>query len=411
MTTREFSEQFDVLYNNVTSNQAPGLNEYEKSVFLTKAQSQLVIEYFNNRVDSVGGGFDGSQKRQYDFSSILRTETLFEINTFKERITDLEKLDRRSKVFLFPENYFLAVNEIVEDDLYQYSVIPIDYSEYQRLMLKPYSYPVKKGAWRIITDKKNCNSWQLYINDAGRLAVPEDSLNSTKTDYTFLSSWADQKRNLSVQISCVEKSVENIILNNTDFPVRNNNSIIFEGKNSSYCKLTLYGSWENNSLTYGVVALLEASSSLDDEEVVEELQEACRQYNIQDKDTTFAKAAQHVDCFAKLTAPSHFENFSDTDKQGMSFTTSVKSVLMAELIGKFTGDITYKLRYVKNLTPIVLDNLAEGVKIDGVSQRTECELPVETHQEILERAVTLAKIAWAGSTSTQVAAEQQRNNR
>ena len=68
MTTQEFSNEFDVLYNNIMSNQAPGLNEYEKSVFLTKAQSQLVNEYFNNRTDGFGGGgFDGSQKRQYDF--------------------------------------------------------------------------------------------------------------------------------------------------------------------------------------------------------------------------------------------------------------------------------------------------------------------------------------------------------
>ncbi len=33
----EFSSEFDVLYNNITSNQAPGLDDYEKSVFLTKA--------------------------------------------------------------------------------------------------------------------------------------------------------------------------------------------------------------------------------------------------------------------------------------------------------------------------------------------------------------------------------------
>ena len=46
MTSEEFSNQFDVLYNNITSNQAPGLNEYEKSVFLTKAQSEIVKNYF-----------------------------------------------------------------------------------------------------------------------------------------------------------------------------------------------------------------------------------------------------------------------------------------------------------------------------------------------------------------------------
>jgi len=37
MTTTEFSNEFDILYNNVMSNKAPGLEGYEKSVFLTKA--------------------------------------------------------------------------------------------------------------------------------------------------------------------------------------------------------------------------------------------------------------------------------------------------------------------------------------------------------------------------------------
>lgn len=35
MNNKEFSREFDILYNNIMSNSAPGLNEYEKSVFLT----------------------------------------------------------------------------------------------------------------------------------------------------------------------------------------------------------------------------------------------------------------------------------------------------------------------------------------------------------------------------------------
>ena len=42
MDIKEFSAEFDILYNNITSNIAPGLTEYEKSVFLTQAQEQLV---------------------------------------------------------------------------------------------------------------------------------------------------------------------------------------------------------------------------------------------------------------------------------------------------------------------------------------------------------------------------------
>lgn len=33
MTCEEFSNEFDILYNNVMSNQAPGLDEYEKKCF------------------------------------------------------------------------------------------------------------------------------------------------------------------------------------------------------------------------------------------------------------------------------------------------------------------------------------------------------------------------------------------
>jgi hypothetical protein len=38
MTNAEFSNEFDVYYNSITSNQAPALDEYEKSVYLNKAQ-------------------------------------------------------------------------------------------------------------------------------------------------------------------------------------------------------------------------------------------------------------------------------------------------------------------------------------------------------------------------------------
>ena len=48
MDIKEFSNEFDVLYNNIMSNQAPGLDEYEKSVFLTKAQNELIKNYFTS---------------------------------------------------------------------------------------------------------------------------------------------------------------------------------------------------------------------------------------------------------------------------------------------------------------------------------------------------------------------------
>lgn len=44
---QEWENGFDLLYQNITSNQAPGLNSYEKSVFLTEAEYAIVIGLYN----------------------------------------------------------------------------------------------------------------------------------------------------------------------------------------------------------------------------------------------------------------------------------------------------------------------------------------------------------------------------
>lgn len=441
MTTQEFSTEFDVLYNNVTSNQAPGLNEYEKSVFLTKAAYQLVNEYFNNRTDGVGGGFDGSQKRQYDFSGLLRTEKLFNVNTFKERIDNTEKLDKRSKVFLFPENYFLAVNEILSDSKYQYSVLPISYSEYQRLMLKPYNFPVKKGAWRIFTDKKNCNYCREYITETN--AYDEEV--NTPIDYIIMTGWADQKRTLQVTIKSVGEDattteedymanngieITQITLKSGEHPkVYVNDDLLYfyteyEGV-YRWTKVTCDGGYSSDHKKYEaevIVNSFDPSEVHDDGDTIELLKRgfALLPYYVanggilSDSDEVY-KVATHVDGFQMCSAPSKFTNFRTVDGNentiGKTFTTKVIQVPMAEIIGKFTGEPEYKLRYVRTLKPIILDDLTNygtDLTIGGITQETQCELPIETHQEILERAVTLAKIAWAGGTAT--TASQKNDN-
>lgn len=415
MTIQEFSTEFDVLYNNVTSNQAPGLNEYEKSVFLTKAQSQLVNEYFNSRTDGFGGGFDGSQKRQYDFSGLVRVERLFDVNTFKERIDDTEKLDRRSKVFLFPQNYFLAVNEILSDEKGQYSVIPLSYVEYQRLMLKPYNFPVKRAAWRILTDRKNCN----YVHEDASGNNVEDL--PTAGDYKIFSTWADQKRGLKVTIKVEATDFTNPIPSPTvtDHFIKYNSTLM-----GIPIQINAGCEWDSSKMNYEVSVVVTFSASdvdkvsdVDDETAIELLKEgfALAKTILGDNwdvyDYEVIKAANHTDGFLNCSAPSKFTTFQD-DINGRTFECSVIQVPMAEIIGKFKGDIQYQLRYIRNLNPIILDDLSNygtDLTIGGVTSETPCTLPEETHQEILERAVTLAKIAWQGGTATQASAQRNDN--
>lgn len=150
MTTQEFSDQFDVLYNNIASNEAPGLDEYEKSVFLTKAQDEVVKNYFNPKSNKLQEGYDGSQKRQIDFSTLTRT---FTVSNFTS-----PTFDNRGSSFSFPANdrIMMIINEKLtverNSNVTTLTVVPIRFDEYDRLMSKPFKRPLKNQAWRLINN-------------------------------------------------------------------------------------------------------------------------------------------------------------------------------------------------------------------------------------------------------------------
>ena len=157
MTTTEFSNQFDLLFNNISSNQAPGLNEYEKSVFLTKAQDEIVKNYFQaeSNGNTVKKGFDDTAIRQMDFSDLIMSKTLEEEN--EEPDVDpralVYKITKDDRVYIIiNESLYLMVNQegkLKVNGIRQ--VVPIKYTEYMRLMSKPFKEPLKNMAWRIIT--------------------------------------------------------------------------------------------------------------------------------------------------------------------------------------------------------------------------------------------------------------------
>ena len=257
MTLDEFSELFDVQYNNITSNQAPGLNEYEKSVFLTKAQDEIIKNYFtaNSKGNNIGQGFDDSAKRQADFSVLMKTascnpatisgSTLVTIKKYTcsdgtdttilygadltftlnggpvmmnngtytvafgrittesgtitvtgfpyasgtlviadETVTSTSgKIDQRSKVYAFPTDVFIIINEVISDISKKkyFQVIPLRYDEYTRLMSKPFKRPLKHQAWRLINSGNVSDG--NYIKCVEIITAPEYD-NSTALTYT-----------------------------------------------------------------------------------------------------------------------------------------------------------------------------------------------------------------------------------
>ena len=144
----EWSLEFDQMYNNITSNQAPGLTEHEKSIFLTRAQEALVKDYLSPKSNALGEGFDDSERRQSDFAYLIKVETKSEVTSSLPT-----KLDARSKVFEYPSDLLVVYNEQIQtgsgSTLKIWDVVPLSYAEYNRLMKKPYKYPLKGLAWRL----------------------------------------------------------------------------------------------------------------------------------------------------------------------------------------------------------------------------------------------------------------------
>ena len=83
MTTLEFSNEFDLLINAYANNNAFGdsydknnlaFDEYEKSIFLTKAQEEIIIDLYNGK-NPFGDSFEKTEEiRRYE-SDLIKTYT------------------------------------------------------------------------------------------------------------------------------------------------------------------------------------------------------------------------------------------------------------------------------------------------------------------------------------------------
>ena len=149
-TVEEWSQAFDLLWNNIFSDKAPGLEEYEKSMFLTLGQEELVKDAFSPKTNALGEGFDDSVRRQSDFLTLISTAT--PVSVASSNVTTAFNNRSTTRYYMYPEEAFLVLNEEVAVEGNYMTVVPLSYEEYARLMMRPYKYPPKGQVWRLITN-------------------------------------------------------------------------------------------------------------------------------------------------------------------------------------------------------------------------------------------------------------------
>lgn len=157
MNRSEFLNQFNLLYNNTTSNQAPDLNCYEISMFLTNGAEELVKNYFSPNSNKLGQGFNDSKKRYIDFSTLIVKKTLANISSLPNPL-DL------STILPAGTSVIAVLDETIKEDSITKVVTTISPDEYSRLLKKPYPLPLKKEIWKVLA-----NNQVTFIGHGGTL--------------------------------------------------------------------------------------------------------------------------------------------------------------------------------------------------------------------------------------------------
>lgn len=134
MILNEFSWEFDVLYNNISNGNAPGVNEYEKSVFLTRAQDQIVTELYTGT--GVSDGFDSSEQIRQYLNSLVKT---ISISENKQTLFNHPTYDITENKVLFILNMYL------KDGNTKIPVFPITYDEYNITIENPFKLNKKRA--------------------------------------------------------------------------------------------------------------------------------------------------------------------------------------------------------------------------------------------------------------------------
>jgi hypothetical protein len=153
MTTEEFSNEFDILYDSIASLGAPDLDQYEKSVFLTKAQLELVKEY-NGPINKYQRGFEGSDKRRADLRELVVDYSIVPVLNSKQ-------LGGISHTAVLPDNLFLIKYEQAGytnppcEDVLTMAIIPVKYDEYAEAMGNPFRKPDFQNGFRLDIESKN----------------------------------------------------------------------------------------------------------------------------------------------------------------------------------------------------------------------------------------------------------------
>lgn len=145
METREFSDEFDVLLKDL----GIALNEYEKSVYLTLAQDEIVRSLYNGTLKNES--LEGSEELRRDLDSLIKTATPEKLpnSSYMGVSSDSVFYELgRDVLYITYESATLSGTFYCENDP-TVSVIPAKQDEWHRIKNNPFRGPNKNRVMRL----------------------------------------------------------------------------------------------------------------------------------------------------------------------------------------------------------------------------------------------------------------------
>lgn len=151
-TVDEWLQAFNLLYNNIASDKAPGLEPYEISKFLTDAQLSIVIALYKG---SFGNAFEATEDNTEYLSTLVRQASLQDGTISKSDTAP--HIVEGSVVYKLPDDILFRTLELCKitkdcrgaESTLTAAVVPVTQDEFQRTVRNPFKKQNKDRVLRL----------------------------------------------------------------------------------------------------------------------------------------------------------------------------------------------------------------------------------------------------------------------
>jgi len=142
MTLKDFDTYFSYGYNVALNFKAPGLDVFEKSLYLTNAYRSLVKEYVAT--------FEETELNKAQLGKLVKHDVIDYNTELNNTTLAALKIDTNSRIFQLPDDvWHIFIERLQISEGNTIKVIPKRLDEYNEIIINPFQQPNSKKAWRL----------------------------------------------------------------------------------------------------------------------------------------------------------------------------------------------------------------------------------------------------------------------